>query len=1084
MLRFVLRILTILAFLAPAIIATARRGNPNYSVYITSQFHVIDSDDDHPRKPAYNFVDTSFWRDKIQNKDKWNRLTFTDIDNGYATIVAGADSFTMNFMGVNKRLPPNATNGSVGVNGIICLDTAGAGTNNTEFPVNPVKGAVAALWTDMELRTTGDSSKVFYRVSTDSFYVTYYNLALKGTNGKVRVTLQVSFSAADSTVQINYRNFEGDMCGEPAAKIFQRLASIGCQSPNGQTWTNYLDRGLYFARSYSSSIYAQDLHDQLAIKYIRVPNNMVRVRSFANPASDRYETSVAQFTPQVKIDNLYTDSLRVKVRNRITNLATGSVIYDRIDSGTINPYQFTTLQTSAIGLGCGAYRLNTTVTLLGVATWIGTVTATDPWTEDNTLTHDFYKFTSTPAFPNFDDYSALDRCEYVFKGLQKDTAHLLFYDPPNPATSGALIFDRKDETGGRYPRANQGDTLISLPFNLAGKSNVWLEFSYQRGRRTDSSQAAIYLRTLSGPDPIITTGSGGVLQGDSLIIEAIPSSAATLNPSATAWQTIGKIYGGLDYETKKFRLQIPSTYIHGHTRFRIRYAPTDHTPRLCYAYDDDDAFIVDELQLNAPEFGRKNETDTEPLSIDLGNGFFTHLPRNVKWLTPKVRLASNGLQVNSTFYVLHVVLWDALNREVYNRTQTFLAPPARKDTIISMPVWNIEGSQGGRFKAMVYVQLSPNEYRRTNDTAIFYRTMYIDDMYGLDDGQHDTAGKMVAADGNFTYLFRPLAQDSLRGFDLYHPTGTGISNWTVTIKGPHSSDPLLAVRSFSYNAGTPGWWRNTFTPFYMTPDSLYKIQFQLTQGASTGGDASRGLVWVKGMNGTAKMYDALYPSVVGSFKEQSGALYFSSSVAKNDTSFGPLLPMMRLVFGGSSTFLPVELLSFSATRRTGGDVRLNFRTAQEQNLSSFEIERQQGDNWIMAGTIAGRNAANGSVYELLDADAPQSRTRYRLWEIDLDGSRTMLGTAEAGPVGEDRTLAVRSVPNPARDQFTLHLDGASFDGTTAVTIYDALGKAVRNFADIRSNAIDVDARSLPAGTYYIELRDGGARARTMIVVTL
>ena len=71
---------------------------------------------------------------------------------------------------------------------------------------------------------------------------------------------------------------------------------------------------------------------------------------------------------------------------------------------------------------------------------------TDAWTEDNTLTWDFQKFTSTPEFPNLDEYSTLDRCEYIFRGILKDSAHLLFYDPPHDRNSGALIFDRSHST--------------------------------------------------------------------------------------------------------------------------------------------------------------------------------------------------------------------------------------------------------------------------------------------------------------------------------------------------------------------------------------------------------------------------------------------------------------------------------------------------------------------------------------------------------------------------------------------------------------------------------------------------------------
>lgn len=1087
MLRNLLRFLLFIAVFAATSSAFARRGNPISSVYITSASHIIDSDDNHPLKPTYKFVDTLYWADHLQDKDKWKRVTFTNTDDGYGNLGTVTDSFQMNFMGNNRRMPPDGILGSIGVNGVVCIDTAAAGPNNSAFGIGPIRGAVAALWTDMELRTTGDSSKVFYRTRADSCYITYYNLALKGTHGKVRATFQIVFATPDSSVQINYRSFDGEYCGEPAAKIFQRLATIGAQSPNSQTWTNYLDRGLYYAVSFGSSLYAQDLHNQLAVKFLRMPDNRIRLRSIANPASQWYETSDAQFVPQVKVDNLYTDSVRVRVNNVITNLATNQTIYNRTADFTIFPYQFTTLSTPEIGLSCGSYRLKSTVTFLGFATWIGTVTGTDPWPEDNVSTLDFKRYNNTPAgeFPNFDDFATLDRCEYIFKGITKDSAHLLFYDPPHMASSSALIFDRNDEVGVRYPRPGQGDTLISGPFNLStlsstAKNNTWLQFSYQRGRRTDSSQAGIFLRTLSGPDPLRTNGSGGVLRGDSLVIEVSPSTAAVLNPTEASWVAIGKIYGGLDYETKKFRIQIPSAYVHSHTRFRIRYASSDQQSRLCTPYDDNDAFIVDELQINAPEFGRKNETDIEVLSLDLGNGPYTHIPRSVKNIVPKVRLGSNGMQVNSAFYVVKLIIRDALNREVYHRTQTFTSPGPRRDTVIPMPMWNIEGSQGGKFTARAYIELSPNEYRRLNDTALFTRVMHIDDMYAFDDNQHDTAGKMVLADGTFKLTFTPLVPDEIRGFAMYHATATGLSNWSITFRRP--GGPLAASRSFSYNADAPGWWRSTFEPF-MLATGAWEIQVQLTQGISVNGDASRGLVWIASDNGTAKTYTALYPNILSNFADAGGAPYYSASAVKNDTSFGPLLPMVRMIFTGSSTYLPVELLSFTAQRMMQGNVRLDFRTATEENVRSFEIERQHGTEWIPVNAVTATNSRNGAAYKSVDVNAPQERTTYRLWGIDLDGSRNMLGTAEAGPSSAVRELSIVCIPNPAREKFRLQLDGASFDGSTAVTIFDALGKNVLSMSDLRTAATDIDTRNLVPGTYFVEVTDGARRVRTTIVVT-
>src|SRR5690349_5367332 len=164
--------------------AEARRGGPNVSTLITRQLLVVDSDDDHVLKPTYYWVDTLFWLDKIghggppTNRDKPQRIDFTNPDEGFSKFYVPNDSFTHYFMGTPERIPPRA----IGVNGVICIDTPIVQANNHEpplyDPVNPrdtfpaaAFGVVAPLWADMELRTTGDSSKVFYRATRDTCYI-------------------------------------------------------------------------------------------------------------------------------------------------------------------------------------------------------------------------------------------------------------------------------------------------------------------------------------------------------------------------------------------------------------------------------------------------------------------------------------------------------------------------------------------------------------------------------------------------------------------------------------------------------------------------------------------------------------------------------------------------------------------------------------------------------------------------------------------------------------------------------------------------------------------------------------------------
>jgi hypothetical protein len=349
------------------------------------------------------------------------------------------------------------------------------------------------------------------------------------------------------------------------------------------------------------------------------------------------------FVPKVKVENLTDTTRRIVVQNVVTNLATGISIYSRTDSASVSPSQTTEISTSQqFGIPCGSYRLTTTISMPS--------RGVDQWIPDNIMTRDFV-YLSRPALPHFDDYATLDRCNFIHTGDTRDSSHLLFYKPAAPRSTGAIILDRRDATGQPYRTAGLGDTLTSSPIDLTGKSNVWLVFSLQRGVATDSNQAGITNRILSGPEPLLTNGSGGVLRGDSLIIEVLPSSAALWNPAGSAWVKIGTIYGGLDLTTTKYRIQIPATYVHSKSRVRIRLSATNDNPSYCGAVEDNDAFAIDGLQISAPVLGLKNESDLEPISFELGAGNYTHIPRDVKNLYPKVKVSSNGLGVNQTIYI-------------------------------------------------------------------------------------------------------------------------------------------------------------------------------------------------------------------------------------------------------------------------------------------------------------------------------------------------------------------------------------------------------------------------------------------------
>ena len=139
-------------------------------------------------------------------------------------------------------------------------------------------------------------------------------------------------------------------------------------------------------------------------------------------------------------------------------------------------------------------------------------------------------------------------------------------------------------------------------------------------------------------------------------------------------------------------MQLESKYLHDHFRLRIRLAAKDDHLKYGFPLDDDDNWVLDEFQISNPTSG---QTDLEAVAVSLGAGDFTHIPRNVKLISPKVTIANNGLVTNSAVFTVHLTMKDVTGRFIYDKSQSLVVPAAHTETVLSMPVWDIQGSQGG-----------------------------------------------------------------------------------------------------------------------------------------------------------------------------------------------------------------------------------------------------------------------------------------------------------------------------------------------------------------------------------------------------
>lgn len=167
--------------------------------------------------------------------------------------------------------------------------------------------------------------------------------------------------------------------------------------------------------------------------------------------------------------------------------------------------------------------------------------------------------------------------------------------------------------------------------------------------------------------------------------------------------------------------------------------------------------------------------------------------------------------------------------------------------------------------------------------------------------------------------------------------------------------------------------------------------------------------------------------------------------------------------------LPARWDYFRLQAQANGNL-LKWGTLQESNTDYFTIERStDGQRYTAIGTIkAAGESAEKKAYSFHDATTnPYEKLYYRIQLTDRDGtvSYSAVRTLQ-GPTAS----TVKIFPVPAKEY--VYIRFPVFEGsTTDNKIFDVTGRQVIQF-NINSNPQKVDISSLPAGYYFIVLKDG------------
>ncbi|NNV55874.1 T9SS type A sorting domain-containing protein [Limnovirga soli] len=187
-----------------------------------------------------------------------------------------------------------------------------------------------------------------------------------------------------------------------------------------------------------------------------------------------------------------------------------------------------------------------------------------------------------------------------------------------------------------------------------------------------------------------------------------------------------------------------------------------------------------------------------------------------------------------------------------------------------------------------------------------------------------------------------------------------------------------------------------------------------------------------------------------------------------------VFPYVSTSAGGCGV-LPVQLLSFTASRNTG-NVDLKWQIASEFNMKGYEVEKADNNNLFKTvATINAVNSIKNETYAATDKNAfgISKIVQYRLKQIDGDGSIThsRIVTVNGDNANTDLVFA-----NPFIGALSLQLN-LTQNTTASFRLYDIQGRVVASQPAAQyaagTNNIQIKTSSqLKPGSYLLEMIAG------------
>lgn len=220
----------------------------------------------------------------------------------------------------------------------------------------------------------------------------------------------------------------------------------------------------------------------------------------------------------------------------------------------------------------------------------------------------------------------------------------------------------------------------------------------------------------------------------------------------------------------------------------------------------------------------------------------------------------------------------------------------------------------------------------------------------------------------------------------------------------------------------------------------------------------------------------------------------------NTTPSAPLAPSLSLgtwvhshpfcndltTFSGTGTtsILPVKLITFDAQTIEEDKNFLEWITASESNNAGFDIEASQdGVHFDKIGFVKGNGTTNDlKKYHFVDERAAISLIYYRLKQIDTDGGFEYSKVVSVLRKS-DKFNVISVSPNPANDILNIVVETKN-DDDLEINLLDIFGKTIKQqktTAPQGLNTKSLNLQVLPNGIYFLQLQQGTDRIVRKVV---